>query len=79
MEYAQYLTEESSKTPEQQQYIQLRFTKPIERETSGDGQVKPTQLTQRNWNPNQKNDIQGWGDKTQKPWSDLNETEPNCR
>ena len=61
MEYAQYLTEESSKPPEQQQYIQLRFTKPIERETPGDGQVKPTQLTQRNWNPNQKNDIQDWG------------------
>ena len=39
MEYTQYLTEESSKTPEQQQYIQLRFTKPIERETPRDGQV----------------------------------------
>ena len=52
MEYAQYLTEESRKMPEQQQYIQLRFTKPIERETPRDGQVKPTQLTQRNWNPN---------------------------
>ena len=61
MEYAQYLTEESSKPPEQQQYIQLRFTKPIERETLGDGQVKLTQLTQWNWNPNQKNDIQDWG------------------
>ena len=61
MEYTQYLTEESSKTLEQQQYIQLRFTKPIERETRGYGQVNQPQLTQRNWNPNQKNDIQDWG------------------
>ena len=79
MEYAQYLTEESKKLPEQQQYIQLRFTKAIERETLGDGQVKPTQLAQQNCNPNQKNDIQGWGDETQNPRSDLNEIEPNCR
>ena len=39
MEYAQYLTEESSIPSEQHQYIQLRFTKPIERETPGDGKV----------------------------------------
>ena len=42
MEYAQYLTKESSEPPEQQQYIQLRFTKSIERETPGDGMVNNT-------------------------------------
>ena len=65
--------------PKQQYYIQLRFTQPIERETLGDGQVKPTQLTQRNWNPNQKNDIQDWGTKLTNPRLDLNQTQPNFR
>ena len=32
-----------------------KFSKPIERETPGSGQVRPRQLTQRNWNPKPKN------------------------
>ena len=80
MEYAHYLTKESSKPPEQQQYIQLRFTKSIERETLGDGIVN-----QHN-SPNQTETLTrkryprlGLAKLSNPRWSwlDLNEMEPN--
>ena len=79
MEYAQYLTEESSKPPEQQQYIQLRFTKPRERKPPGDGKVNQHNSPNETGTLTRKTISKAKGDETQNPRSNLNKTEPNCR
>ena len=80
MEYVQYLTEESSKPQEQQQYILLRFAKSIERETPTDGIVNQhnspnqTGTLTRKWYPRL-----GLAKLSNPRWSrwDLNEIKPN--
>ena len=81
MEYTQYPTEESSKPPDQQQYILLRFAKSWEREIDGRWNGQPTQVTQPKLeDPNQKSISKNGVAKPLNPrlsWSNLNEMEPN--
>ena len=71
-----YETEEISESPINNS-DPTKFSKPIERETPGRDQVKPTAYTQRNWNPKPKIDNQDRRGQNSSPRSDLNEIEPN--